>query len=328
MNFDTQAKSVLYETIKILFPINIDPNKIIKTHVWRDRKYVGEANGRVVSWQGWSANLSTVDFRYRTIFIDRVPNVLSVEERTKLFGWDFAKTIAKLDEFVVLFVLDFPVDTYELILAEGFTPRLMSKAVHACVITTPDDFVAYSAHHWSSKVARLVLLQRLLSQHRKPLDAYEVPLQHLLFRSGYLHNYIVSNGLGLIELTAPRKAGDFGHDLHALVKHPQIDSYLNLGIEVYMGFIGYHVRTIPEYIEKYNLNGIIVVAKDDPFSALQKSFSEFGIDGQNVKQLFEMGTTPQVGVHHLPLQQVMIELKNIYSDIGNLIPDNPNFFDI
>jgi hypothetical protein len=245
LSFDEQAKKVLFEAIKTLFPLQTDPNALIKQHVWRDRKYVGELNGRVISWKGWSANLSSLDFRYRTIFVDIVPNVLSVEERVRLFGWDFAKAISKYEEFVILFVLDFPTDAYETILSEGFTPRLMSKAAHACILTEPREFVTFSAHHWASQVVRLVILQRLLSRHRKPLDVYEVPLQHLLFRTGYLHRYIVSGGLGLIGLEPPRSSGDFGHDLHAIVQHPKQSAPFNLGVEVYMGAIGYHYHTIP-----------------------------------------------------------------------------------
>jgi hypothetical protein len=69
-------KQILSEAIKILFPLDVDPGSLIKPHMWRDRKYVGEFNGKVVPWQGWSANLNSVDFRYRAIFADVVENMI------------------------------------------------------------------------------------------------------------------------------------------------------------------------------------------------------------------------------------------------------------
>jgi hypothetical protein len=325
-SFDEQARNVLFEAIKTLFPLQINPNTLIKQHAWRDRKYVGELNGRVVSWRGWSANLSSLDFRYRAIFVDRVPNVLPMEERIRLFGWHFARAISKYEEFVVLFVLDFPVDTYETILAEGFTPRLMSQVAHACILTEPGEFVTLSAHHWASQVVRLVMLQRILSRHRKPLDAHEIPLQHLLFRTGYLHQYIVKSGLGLIELEPPRSSGDFGHDLHAVVQHPKESNPFNLGVEVYMGAVGYHSYTIPQYIQKYDLRGIIVIAKDDPISVLKKTFADYGIQSAKAEKLTEVGTSPNVGIHYLPLQQIMVDLDYIRDDIDALLPRVPRQF--
>lgn len=328
LDFDGQARAVLFESIKTLFPLQVDPNDLIKSHVWRDRKYVGESQGRVVAWQGWSANLSSLDFRYRTIFVDRVSNVLSYDERTRLFGWDFAKAVAKYDEFVVMFVLDFPLDTYETILSEGFIPRIMTRAAHACVIAEPDNFSRQSTHHWASQIVRLVILQRLLSRHRKPLDVYEVPLQHLLFRTGYLHRYIVNNGLGLITLDPPRLSGNFGHDIHAVVQHPYVSTPFNLGVEVYMGAIGYHIQTIPQYVEQFSLKGLIVIAKDEPFTALEKAFAQFGSKVSKAKSLSEIGIFASIGIHYLPLQQVMLDLDYAREDIDSLLPRVPKQFGV
>src|SRR5439155_14710952 len=83
-----KIKEVLEETGRILFPLNKDISNLIKAHTWRDRKYVGEHNGRVVVWQGYSINFVAVDFRYRALFIDVVDNVLPHQERVRLFGQD------------------------------------------------------------------------------------------------------------------------------------------------------------------------------------------------------------------------------------------------
>ncbi|MBE7550151.1 MAG: hypothetical protein HS126_03625 [Anaerolineales bacterium] len=243
-----QIRNVLFETIQILFPLNVDPGSLIKPHNWRDRRYVGEKDGRVVTWRGYSANLVAVDFRYRAIFIDTVDNVLPQLERVQLFGEDFAQAISDLPHFIVMFVLDFPLETLQAIRDQGFTPRKMPKALHACIITSIDEFIASHPFYWSAQIARLVVVQRILSIHRKPLDTNEVPLQNLLYKSGYLHSYIVKGGLELHKLSRPRKAGDFGHDLQALVNNPNIlplQSF-RLGIELYTGAIGYHLNTIPQ----------------------------------------------------------------------------------
>jgi hypothetical protein len=114
-----QIRNVLFETIRILCPVNVDPDSLIKPHNWRDRKYVGEKEGRVVTWRGYSANLVAVDFRYRAIFIDFVDNVLSQQEKVQLFGEDFAQAISDLPYFVIMFVLDFPLETLKAIKDQG-----------------------------------------------------------------------------------------------------------------------------------------------------------------------------------------------------------------
>ena len=164
----------------------------------------------------------------------------------------------------------------------------MPTVLHACVVTAPSEFLAFPPHLWAAQIVRLVLLQLLLSRHRKPLDAHELPLQHLLFRTGYLHRYIVNSGLGLLTLDPPRRSGGFGHDLHAIVQHPQLPRPLNLGVEVFMGAIGYHTHSIPEYVQNFQLQGLIVISKDDPARSLEGALSAYGIEAGNASRLLEM----------------------------------------
>lgn len=159
VDFDKQAQLVLFEAIRALFPLGANPSEIIKRHSWRDRRYVGEMNARVVSWNGWSANLSTIDPRYRTLYIDSVPNVFSMDERTTLFGYHFAESVEKFDNFVVQFVLDFPPEAHQIILNEGFIPRPLTRSVHACIISDIRDFTSVSSHHWALQLVRLANLQ-------------------------------------------------------------------------------------------------------------------------------------------------------------------------
>ena len=325
--FDDHVISVLYETTKIIFPVNIEPNDYIKRHAWRDRKYVGEVNGRVSTWQGWSANLTHVDFRYRAVFIDLVENNLPYEDRVKLFGLDFAQATENYKRFVILFVLDFPIDTAKIIKSEGFVPRYMTKVVHACQICSEEEFLSMSASHWAAKLSRLILLQRVLSIHRKPFDAKEVPLQNLLYRTGYLHSYLVNGGLELQHLSKPRKAGEEGHDLHATVRNPVLSSgTFSLGIEVYMGSIGYHVSSIPSYANKFQLSGIIVVSKDDPWIALQKVKMQFIRPIVNVK-LSEMGQNQFIGIHHLPFEKIIMDFEKFRNELDEIVPNLPTYFE-
>lgn len=164
MTFDEIAKSVLQELITTLFPSQKNPNQFIIEHVWRDRDYVGEYHEKVVSWKGWSVNLGNIDKNYRTIFIDAVQNVLPLDERKNLFGSTFAEVIEGRDEFVVLFVLDFPKDTHDEILANGFIPRMMKRVLHACIVVDLNDFLGHDEKYWASKAVQLIQLQNRLSR--------------------------------------------------------------------------------------------------------------------------------------------------------------------
>jgi hypothetical protein len=312
---------VLYETARILFPLASDLRNLIKSHVWRDRKYLGEVNGKVATWKGFSANLVQIDFRYRAIFLDLVQNVLPVHKRHQLFGPAFTEHTLNYEQFVVMFVLDFPLNSEAEIIAQGFVPRRMQRGLHACEIASPEEFLSQSVFHWAGKVARLVLLQRLLSIHRKPLDADEVPFQHLLYRTGYLHSYIVTGGLELHYLTEPRRAGDFGHDFHAVVANPRrAGSFpFSLGIEVFSGAIGYHIDSIPNYVNHFDLTGMIVVAKDDPLPELLEVQGKFRRPLSPERKLSAIGTRNEIGINHLPLDDVIYDLLTIQDEIGGLL---------
>lgn len=321
-SLDSQIKSVLYESIKILFPTNSNPSTIIKRHVWRDRNYVGEKDGKVVAWHGWSANLVSIDFRYRAIFIDVVDNTLPPTKRVELFGSAFETAIADLSQFLVMFVLDFPTNSASAIQEQGFIPRHLPRALHACAIVGIDEFLACSSFHWAARVARLIMLQRFLSIHRKPFDSNEVPLQNLLYRTGYLHSYIVREGLELYRLSKPRSSGHFGHDLHAVVRNPFIDHQdpFSVGIELYTGSMGYHIDTIPQYVNKFGLRGMIIIAKDDPFPNLSQVSSKFFRPVYKTLKLSDMGDTSLTGIHYLPLQKIVSELVEYRDELDALLP--------
>lgn len=321
MSLEQYMAAVLHEATRTLFPLASNPHSLVKIHTWRDRRYVGEAGDRVVAWKGRSANLVELDFRYRTIFIDLVQNVLPLAERYRLFGPTFTESTASYDQFVVLFVLDFPLESEADIIAQGFVPRRMSRALHACVVAHPEEFLSQSVEHWTAKVVRLVLLQRVLSTHRKPLDANEVPFQNLLYQTGYLHSYIVKGGLELHQLSKPRRAGGFGHDFHAVVanpKHAERGAF-SLGVEVYNGAIGYHVGSIPSYVRGFDLAGMIVVSKDDPFPVLLKASDQFPWPISRQSQLTTIGDSGSIGIHHLPLDNVIFELQAIRDELTSFV---------
>lgn len=322
MPTDTHIKNVLTETIKILFPITTQPDHLIKRHVWRDKKYLGMADNKVVVWRGWSANLVAIDFRYRAIFIDVVENVLPVAEREKLFGKEFAQAISDMERFVVLFVLDFPKNALQHIIDQGFIPRHMGRVAHACIIASVENFLSLPALYWAAKTARLVMLQRMLSTHRKPLDANEVPFQNLLYKTGYLHSYIVGNGLELHELSRPRKSGDFGHDFHAVVNNAHVapSSPFMMGIELYTGAIGYHIHTIPQYVNQFHLRGMIIIAKDDPFPDLHEVAHRFHLPFVVAHKLSDMGHIASVDMHYLPLDNVVAELVVVRDELESFMP--------
>jgi hypothetical protein len=229
---------------------------------------------------------------------------------------------------VVLFVLDFPLDTVNTIRSEGFTARIMKRAAHACIVCSIDEFISKPSHYWAAGLSRLVLMQRVLSTHRKPIEANEVPLQHLLYRTGYLHSYLVDGGLELVALSKPRKAGGFGHDLHAVVHNPTISigQALHIGIEVYMGAIGYHAESIPGYVNRFSLSGMIIVSKDDPFITLQR-FERSFLKPIIRASLTQIGSSEYVGLHHLSFEKVVTDLTRMGEELGVLIPKLQTYMD-
>ena len=318
---EQQMAEVLAEVIKTIFPLASTPEAFIKKHVWRDRKYLGEVNGKVAAWRGLSANLVQLDFRYRAVFVDLVENVLPVHERYSLFGRTFVEHTLKYERFIVLFVLDFPLDSEAEIDKAGLVVRRMNRSLHACVVASVDEFLYQSVSHWVAKAVRLVLLQRVLSTHRKPLDANEVPFQHLLYNTGYLHSHIVKGGLELHSLSRPRKAGDFGHDFHAIVANPNrgIREPFSLGVEVYNAAMGYHVDSIPSYVNRFGLNSMIVIAKDDPYPPLLQVEERFPRPIRREHRLADIGHPERIGIYHLPLDTVVFELQATQEEIGALL---------
>ncbi len=309
-----RMKSVLTEVVRSTFPLIEEPASHVAEHVWRDRRYVGEVAGRIVTWQGYRANLKNIDFRYRGIYIDVVDNILPVDERIRLFGSHFAEKILSLPQLVVLFVLDFPATTENHILDHGYIPRRMlsGRVLHACTVVSVEEFLATDNRVWVCQLVKMIILQRFLSIHRKPFEENELPLQHLLYQTGYLHKYFVDNGLVLHSLSRPRPTGHFGHDFHALVSHPNfmLNSPFPVGVEVYVGALGYHSSTIPEYVSKFDLAGLIVISKDDPFLWLKKAW----IPSSPIfkaHRLPELASDSSIGIHHLPLEQIIIDLTDI-----------------
>lgn len=262
-------------------------------------------------------------FSLSRIYIDVVDNVLPLEDRIRLFGSHFAANTLGIESFVVLFVLDFPVSSESHILKHGYTPRQMlsGKVLHACKIVSVEDFLSADPQVWIGHFLKMIILQRFLSIHRKPFEEKELPLQHLLFQSGYLHRYFVDNGLALHSLSHPRPSGHFGHDFHAIVSCPYFlqNSPFPVGIEVYVGALGYHASTIPDYVSKFRLSGLIVISKDDPFIWLTNNWS-------NTRPIFrahrlvELATDSGIGIHHLPLDQIMIDLSDLRSRFDDVMP--------
>lgn len=161
---DQHIKEVLHHAIHNLLPQTADPDTLIAPHVWRDSDYVGTHGGKVVVWRVWRANLAPVDPRYRTLYVDVVDNVLTHPERQHLFGADFAREIATLPRFVVMFTLGFPLDAREHITAQGFIPRELTRVLHACVVTGIEEFLVNPVPHWSDQGAQLLKLQSQLGK--------------------------------------------------------------------------------------------------------------------------------------------------------------------
>jgi hypothetical protein len=319
-SIDTHIKQSLLEAGEILFPNNGIVENLIKAHVWRDSDYVGSANGIVNSWKGWSLNLSLLDIRYRTVYVDVVENMLSTADKLRLFGQEFADAIPNTDRFVVILVTDFPLNTIDEIRQHGFIPRTLSRAIHPTVVISEDEFLQTPAFYWAAKVTKLITLQRILSIHRKPIDSNELPLQRLIYVSGYLHRYILESGLVLHDLTPPRNAGQFGHDLHIMASNPKLGFYqpFSIGVEVYVTSIGYHVDTIPAYANEFDLSGMIVIAKDNPYPTISRLKHRFNKDLKKAP-LIHMGEENVIGIHHLSLDKIIIDLNNLRSGIDALL---------
>jgi hypothetical protein len=159
-----RLREVLLHAAGLLFP-RASPETIeqlVKTHRWRNSKYVGEAAGRVLAWSGYSINLSHLDCAGKTIYGDHVCCPLPSEERRQLFGEQFAAAIEALPEFILLFNCDVPVVHTKLIQERGFVPRPLGRRCHICVVSGCEDFLAAPIGTVGSRVAAIVQLQQTL----------------------------------------------------------------------------------------------------------------------------------------------------------------------
>lgn len=153
-------RASLFETIRILFPLNPKATDLIKRHSWGNETYVGQNNGKPVSWKGWSANLWYVDDQYGTIYIDHVENVLRADYQLELFGKSFVEATASYPAYLVAHVDGLSPKVQELIHNAGFVVRVMGKTVHACIVVSVDNFLAKSEQHWAAQCARLLNFHR------------------------------------------------------------------------------------------------------------------------------------------------------------------------
>jgi hypothetical protein len=178
--FDHHVREALQQTIHTLLRNFSDPDTLIAPHIWRDSDYLGIHNGKVVVWRGWRAKLETVsDGRYRTLYIDKVDNVLPTTERQRLFGKAFSQAVAGLPQFVVLFVLDFPLHAEDEIIGHGFVPRRLSRVLHACLIMGVDDFLATPITQLAGQAAQLLQLQSRWDQRREEKKVRPLPVKQL-----------------------------------------------------------------------------------------------------------------------------------------------------
>lgn len=150
---------VLEQAVSVLLPSATKVHTRITEHVWRDRRYVGEYKGRVAAWRGWKVNLTKVDNRFRTLYIDQVHNVLGTDDRIRLFGPDFAQAINGLSSFVVMFTTLIPLDAIDEIRQNGFVPRTLPRRVHACLVVSPEEFAANAPTVWGRVMAQMAVLQ-------------------------------------------------------------------------------------------------------------------------------------------------------------------------
>ncbi len=316
-----KLQKVLTRTASILFPLQKEEiNNLVKTHTWRERKCVGSLAEKICSWSGYSINLAYLDSRYRGLYGDYVENYPPVNECLELFGQDFTLVIQNLESFVVIFNLDIPLGAIELVKNLGFIPRLMKRNSHICMIYSPQEFLEASEEIISFKVAEMVILQRNIAIHRKPLDSLELPFQHFLYQSNYLHGLVVKEGLWLRDISQPRKSGEFGHDLEIKAISPATQKNILLGVEVFMNSWGYHTESVSNYIEKFNLNGLIIISKDFTQDVIKQlellSRSPITLISRVRDFSSQLSNFP---ICHLPLGDVINDLFNLQSQLENIL---------
>jgi hypothetical protein len=317
----SKMRQVLSRASSILFPLQTNEIKrLVKTHTWRDRKYVGEVNGKVCAWSGYSINLAYLDSRYRGLFADYVKNQLPPQECYRLFGDEFATAIKDLSSFIVIFNLDIPKEALEIVNSLGFVPRRMKRSNHICMIYSPDEFVSSSLELIALKVVEMVILQRNIAIHRQPLDSLELPLQHFLYQSNYLHGLIVKEGLWLKSISEPRKSGEFGHDMEIQALSPLDRKSLIIGVEVFVKGWGYHTNSVPKYIEHFSLNGLIVISKDIPQGILEELQSCLSLKIVLIPRPREFpNCSSRFPIYHLGLGDLVNDLFRLEDQLKNLL---------
>ena len=195
----------------------------------------------------------------RTVYVDVVPHRYNPVEAVALFGTDFADHLRATGPAVVTFVLDFPRDARDEIIRVGLVPRAIGQKLHACVVQSIETYLASDPSSHASRIVELLMLQRALANQRRTVRGVELRFQHLLHQSGFLAGYLLEQRLEVIELTAPRRVGEYGHDIDARVRLRGGSSAHRLGIEVYLQGLSYHRETIPEYISRFGLDAVMVV---------------------------------------------------------------------
>lgn len=306
--------------LRVLYPTVLDIGSLVKPHVWRDRRYVGESGGLVLAWKGLSANIQRVDSRMRAVYVDVVPHRYDPVEAIALFGTDFADHLLAAGPAVVTFVLDFPSDARDEIIHVGLVPRAIGRKLHACVIDSIDSYLAADPSSHATHIVELLMLQRALANQRRTVRGVELRFQHLLHQSGFLAGYLLEQRLEVIELTPPRRVGEFGHDIDARVRRRGAHSAHRLGIEVYLHGLGHHRETIPEYVSRFGLDAVMVVAPRDPWPDLAGAFEERHHPARRIKHLSEVGSGEGVGIHHLGLSQVIDRLGRVAESIDAIWP--------
>lgn len=156
---DTHMKDSLREAIGILFPLGPNPHQLIGRHAWGNRRYVGEADGRVATWRGWRANLANWDDEYRGVYIDYVPNILPPARRLELFGQWFTNAVEDLPNFVVMFVAGIPSTSLDQITSAGFTIRTIGRNAHICRLVSSHEFIMLPAFYWAGCIVKMINLQ-------------------------------------------------------------------------------------------------------------------------------------------------------------------------
>ncbi|OQY87059.1 MAG: hypothetical protein B6D42_00030 [Anaerolineae bacterium UTCFX5] len=157
---------VLALTAQRLFPVGTSPEGIVKRHVWRNRRYVGEKHGKVQDWRGWSVNLRALESGYSTVYADYFINALTRSENSLLFGSDFADVLAMHHTFVFVFVTSCDVATLDTFSESGYNVRRINRIIHPGILMSSEDFMAVSAELWLTRVLDLLKLQQRLCQHK------------------------------------------------------------------------------------------------------------------------------------------------------------------